>query len=804
MMSRSDGPTNGIGRPVRRKEDFRLLTGKGCFGDDVAPPRLVHAVLVRSPHAHSRIASIDKKAALAAPGVLAVLTGADYIADGLDPIPHNPGLSAPPDVQVRTRGFTPIATVHFPLPPEVVRYVGEPVAIVVAETIAQAKDAAELLDISYEPLPAVTRAADALKSDAPVLWETAPGNLCIDVEVGDEAATTAAFARAAHVVRLDTWAHRVTGVPMEPRTNVAEYDAATGRYTLYTGSGRGVAKVRLDLAQVLGVAADQVRVLCHDMGGNFGTRNLFYPEYAVLAWAARRVGRPVKWTCERHEFFLSDYQGRDLTVEAELALDERGNFLAVRGSNLSNLGGHSIAFGPLQKGLGLMSSVYHVPFGYFRGRGAVTNTVPTTPYRSSGRPEAIFVVERLVDLAAGKLGIDPAALRRRNLIPPAAQPYSNPLGVTYDSGRYEEAMDAALALADWDGFGARRAAARLRGKHRGIGVANYVEITSGAPRERAEVTVLAENKVELVMGTMSSGQGHETSFAQLVTEWLGVPFDSVVYVAHDTDRVKAGGGSHSGRSMKLAATIIGQATDDIIDKGRKIASFLLETGEVDIEFERGCFRVAGTDREIGLFEVATAAVRRTDLPQELQGPLAGIADQTLPVASFPYGTQICEVEVDVETGEVQIVGYAAVDDVGRAINPMILHGQTHGGIAQGVGQALLENCHYDRQSGQVLSASFMDYAMPRAGTFPPLKTALSEVPAPTNRLGVRSGGEGGTTPALAAVINAIVDALAELGVRHIEMPATPERVWRAIQAARHGAGDEQPISSARAREESPT
>jgi aerobic carbon-monoxide dehydrogenase large subunit len=783
-MNGSGSAANGIGRPVRRKEDFRLLTGRGCFADDIVRPGLAHAVFVRSPHAHAGVAAIDTAAARAAPGVLAVLTGADYLAAGLGPIPHNPGLSAPPDVQARVRDVAPIATTHFPMPAERVRHVGEPVSIIVAETIAAAKDAAELVEIAFEPLPAVVLAADAVKPGAPVLWETAPGNLCIDVEVGDEAATGAAFARASHVVRLETRAQRVTGVPMEPRTNLAEYDRTTGRYTLYTGSGRGVAKVKLDLAQMLGVPAEQVRVICRDMGGNFGTRNLFYPEYAVLAWTARVVGRPVKWTCERSESFLSDWQGRDLTVTAELALDGDGSFLAVRGSNLSNLGGYSIAFGPLQKGLGLMSSVYSIPVGYFRGRGAVTNTVSTTPYRSSGRPEAMFVVERMVDLAADKLRIDRAALRRRNLIPPAAQPYANPLGVTYDSGRYEDAMDAALKLADWDGFPARRAEARRRGKWRGIGVANYVEITSGAPRERTEITVLPEGRVELVMGTMASGQGHETSFAQLVTEWLGLPFDSIVYVAHDTDRVQAGGGSHSGRSMKLAATIIGDATDEIIAKGRAIASFLLETGEIDIEFAHGRFRVAGTDREIGLFEVAAAAAERADLPEGLRGPLAGISDQTLPVASFPYGTQVCEVEVDAETGAVEIVGYAAVDDVGRAINPMILHGQTHGGLAQGVGQALLEESHYDRDSGQVLAASFMDYAMPRAGTFPLLKTALSEVPAPTNRLGVRSGGEGGTTPALGAVVNAIVDALAELGVRHIEMPATPERVWRAIRAAR--------------------
>ena len=788
-MAASGKVANGIGQPVRRKEDFRLLTGRGRYGDDVSLPGMAHVAFVRSPHAHARIASIDKRAALAAPGVLAVLTGADYRAAGLGPIPHNPGLSAPPDVQARLRGAAPIATGHYPLPADRVRFVGEPAAVVVAETIAAAKDAAELVEIIWEPLPIVVRAADAVAPNAPILWDEAPDNVCIDIEVGDATATAEAFARAAHIVRLDTWAQRVTGVPMEPRTNVAEYDPRTGRYTLYTGSGRGVAKARLDLAQVLGVAAEQVRVLCHDMGGNFGTRNLFYPEYAVLAWAARLVGRPIKWTCERSESFASDWQGRDLTVAAELALDADGHFLAVRGANLSNLGGHAIAFGPLQKGLGLMSSVYRIPVGYFRGRGAVTNTVSTTPYRSSGRPEAIFVVERLIDLAADELGIDPVALRRRNLIPPAAQPYANPFGLTYDSGDYPAAMNAALALADWNGFPERRAEARRRGKWRGIGIANYIEITSGAPRERTEITVLPERKVELVMGTMASGQGHETSFAQLVTEWLGVPFDSIVYVAHDTDRVQAGGGSHSGRSMKLATTIIGQATDEIIAKGRKIASFLFEAGEPDIEFARGRFRVAGTDREIGLFEVAAAAGTRTDLPSELQGPLAGISDQILPVASFPYGTQICEVEVDAETGAVEIVGHTAVDDIGRAVNPMIVHGQTHGGLAQGVGQALLEHSHYDLETGQLLAASFMDYAMPRADIFPAIKTALSEVPSPTNRLGVRSGGEGGTTPALGAVINAIVDALCEFGVRHIEMPATPERVWRAIQAARASAAD---------------
>jgi carbon-monoxide dehydrogenase large subunit len=783
---RPPSSAGGIGQPVRRKEDQRLVTGSGRYGDDFVLPGMTHAVFVRSPHAHARIRSIDAAAALAVPGALSVFTGADYVAEGLKPIPHDAGLMPPPDLPVRLRGG-PIETPHWPLPPDTVRFVGEPVAMVVAETIAAAKDMAERVQVDYAPLPAIARASDATKQDAPQLWGQAPGNLCIDIEAGDAASTAAAFARAAHVVRLDTWVQRVTGVPMEPRTAIADYDQTSGQYTLYSGTGRGVVKAQHDLARALTVPTEAVRVLCEEMGGNFGTRNFFYPEWSLLAWAARRVGRPIKWTCERSEAFLSDYQGRDLTVEAELALDADGNFLAVRGAHLSNLGAYAAAFVSLQKGMGLLSGVYHIPVAYVRGRGAVTNTVPTTPYRSAGRPEVIFVIERLIDLAADRLGVDPAELRRRNLIKPEAQPYANPLGLTYDSGHYAQAMDRALALADWRNFPARRAEARRRGKWRGIGVANYIEVTSGSPRERAEITVRPDRSVELVMGTMASGQGHETSFAQLVTEWLGVPIESIVYVAHDTARVKAGGGSHSGRSMKLAATVVGNATDEIIAKGRRIAGVLLETGEADLEFVHGRYRVIGTDREVGLFEVAAAAAARTDLPADLQGPLAGMSDEVVRVASFPYGTQVCEVEVDGDTGAVEVVRLTAVDDVGRAVNPLILHGQTHGGIAQGAGQALLEDAHYDPASGQLLAASFMDYALPRADDFPAFATELSEVPSPTNRLGVRSGGEGATTPALAVVINAIVDALGELGVSHVEMPATPERVWRAIRTAREGA-----------------
>ncbi len=784
----SSGAKNGIGQRVLRKEDRRLLTGTGRYASDVALPGQAYAAMVRSPHAHARIRSIDPSAALAAPGIIAVLTGSDLIRDGLKNMPEEPTglvMGGGPDVVLRSRPeIRPFTTNRYPMPTDKVRYVGEVVAVVVADSNERARDAVELVEVDYEPLPAVSQASDAVLSQAARVWNDTSSNVSLEVEVGDEHAAGEAFKMAAHVAKLKTWVQRVTGVPMETRTVAAEYDPAAGKYTLHTGTGHGVAQLQAELSHVLDVPIERVRCVVQDTGGNFGTRNFFYPEYALVAWAARRIGRPVKWICERQEAFLSDYQGRDLTVEAELALDASGKFLAVRGLNLSNVGAHTACYVPLRKGLGLMSGVYAIPAAYFRGQALVSNTVSTTPYRSAGRPEAMFVIERLIDIAAAQFGFDRVALRRRNLISPQAQPFTNPVGVTYDSGNYEAAMDKALDLADWKGFPERRAESRRRGRLRGIGLANWVEITTGNPHERAEITVLPEGVVELVIGTASTGQGHETSFAQLVTEWLGVPFESVRFVAHDTDRVRGGGGSHSGRSMKMATIVVGKASDDIIERGKKIAAHLLEAAEADIEFDRGVFRVAGTNRELGIFEIAKAAATRKDLPEALQKVLGAVSDQVVPVGSYPYGAQVCEVEVDPETGTVQIVGHAAVDDVGRPVNPMIVDGQTHGGIAQGAGQALMEICRYDEASGQLLSASFMDYAIARADTLPSFKTAISEVRAPGNRLGVRSGGEGGTTPALAVVINAIVDACAELGVRHIEMPATPERVWRAVQEAR--------------------
>ena len=616
----------------------------------------------------------------------------------------------------------------------------------------------------------MTASLAAADHGAPLVWDETRSNVCVDAQVGDAAAVEAAFARAAHVVRLDTWVHRITGVPMEPRAAVGSWDAASGRYTVHAGAG-GLGRTQTGVAGALGVPESAVRVVARDVGGNFGTRNSCYPEFALVAWAARRLGRPVKWTAERREAFLADYHGRDLTARAELALDTDGTFLAFRGANTSNIGAHAVSFHPLNKGMALTATVYRMPAAAIRGRAVITNTSPTTPYRSSGRPEVMFIMERLIDLAARRHGFDRLELRRKNLVRAAAMPHRNSMGVVYDSGDYQAALDRAVALADWSGFESRRAEARRRGRYRGIGVANYIELNTGFSRERAHITVRPEGRVDLVLGTLSSGQGHATSFAQLLVEWLGVELSQVQLITGDTDVTVVGGGAHSARALRLAAIVMAKASDQIVEKGRRIAARLLEAAEADIEFAGPRFRVKGTDRSVDLFEAARAET------------LDGLSDETMPQPSFPYGSAVCEVEVDPETGVVELVRYTTVDDCGRAVNPMILHGQTHGGIAQGVGQALWEACAYDRESGQLLSATMMDYALPRADMLPAFTTEISEVPSTSHPLGLRGGGEGGTTPALGAVVNAIVDALAELGVEHIEMPATSERVWEAIRAA---------------------
>jgi carbon-monoxide dehydrogenase large subunit len=769
----------GVGQSPVRREDQRFLTGNGRYGDDFALPGQAVAFVLRSPHAHAAIEAIDTGAAAAAPGVVVVLTGADYLADGNRPMLHAPTSQSPPDITLANSDGSAIEVPHqMPLAVERVRFVGEPVALVVAETLAAAKDAAELVAVEYRPLPAVTDATEAAASGVPLLW--GKPNVVVDALVGDGAATEAAFARAAYVARLETHVQRVTGVPMEPRTALGEYDPASGRYTLYAPGG-GVGRPKRDVAQMLCVDEARVRVVAEDVGGNYGTRNSSYPEFALVCWAAKRLGRPVKYLCERGEALVTDFQGRDLTVTAELALDTHGNFLAFRTSNLSNVGAYAASFVPLTKGTELSTSLYRIPVARARARAVFSNTISTAPYRSAGRPEVMFVIERLIDRAAREFGLDRVALRRRNLIPEAALPYPNPFGMTYDSGAYEAILDRTLALADWDGFPARRDEARRRGRHRGIGIGTYVESQSGAPSEEAVVTVLPRGTVEVEIGTLSSGQGHETSYAQLLGDWLGIENYRIRLVTGDSDRTKFGAGSHSGRSIRLASITMHAASQKIIAKGLAIAAHLLEAAEADIGFDGGRFTVRGTDRTVDLFEVAAVAETDTRLPAELRGRLAGTGDVVSRISSFPHGWHVAEVEIDPDTGAVELSRYTAIDDVGRAVNPMIIHGQTHGGIAQGMGQALMEHCVFDPESGQPLAGSFMDYALPRAADLPFFATDISEVPSTTHPLGFRGGGEGGITPSLGVITNAVVDALAEFGVTHIEMPATSEKIWRAIR-----------------------
>jgi aerobic carbon-monoxide dehydrogenase large subunit len=773
----------GIGSSPRRREDQRLVTGAGSFGDDFTLPGQTFAAIVRSPHAHAILRRIETKRAYGLSGVLAVLTAADYLADGLKPLMHAPFTISPPDITLRNSDGKPVFIApHYPLANDRVRFVGEGIALVVAETQATAREAAELVEVEYEPLAASAEGVAATKPGAVQIWPEMASNVALDAQVGDAAATDAAFGRAAHVVRIETKVPRVTGVTMEVRTALAVCEPESGRITLYAGGG-GVVRPKMDLAHMLGLEPAMIRVVAKDVGGNFGTRNNSYPEFALVAWAARRLRRPVKWSGDRTESFLSDYHGRDLTVSAELALDSSGKFLALRASNISNIGAYAISFVPLTKGTELMSSIYHIPTVSVRARAVYSNTSPTIPYRSAGRPEVMFVIERLIDRAAQTCGFDRLALRRLNLIPANALPYLNPFGMTYDSGLYEKVFNDAIVLADWSGFEARRASSMAKGLHRGIGTGCYIESASGAPQERATVKISPDNAVTVTIGTLSAGQGHETSFVQLISEWLGVAPEAVTLLSGDTDLLSRGGGSHSGRSMRHAATTIRHATNEIVGKGGRIAAYLLDCHEADIAFADGTFRRLGSNRSVDLFEVASAATSDRNLPQELRGSLQGTGDVDSRVSSFPYGCHVAEVEIDTETGRVTLARYTAIDDVGCAVNPMIVEGQTHGGIAQGVGEALMERCVYDA-AGQLLTASFMDYAMPRAADLPMFATAISEVPSTTHPLGLRGGGEGGITPALGVIANAIVDGLREFGIIDIELPATPERVWHAIRQAR--------------------
>jgi carbon-monoxide dehydrogenase large subunit len=774
----------GIGASVRRREDVRLLTGAGRYTDDVNATGQAYAAFVRSPHAHADLLAIDDAGARAIPGVLGVFTARDLIADGVGGIPT---LIAERGGGIRNRDGTPFAEpTYHPLATDRVRHVGEPVAVVVAVTPATAQDGADAVLVRYEPRPAVVDAVAAFAEAAPPLHAGVARNRVYDWECGDAGATARAIADAAHVTRLTVVDNRLVTCFMEPRAALAEWEAAAGRYTL-SASLQSVHALATNLARILGVPTDRVRCVSADVGGGFGSKIQPYPEYVALAWAARRLDRAIKWVSSRTEGFLTDAQSRDHVLAGEMALDATGRVTALRVHSTQNLGAYVATGMPLSIIFNMermISGLYAIPAIHLTLEGAVTNTVPINVYRGVGRLECVYLVERLIERAAHETGRDPLALRRANMV--REFPYRTATGAVYDSGDYVARLDEAVALADAAGLPARRAEAQTRGTLRGLGVGPYVEGTGGVPQEFAEVRVLPTGVVEVPMGSLSQGQGHETVFAQVVAERLGVPYESVCIVMGDTARVARGIGTFASRSMLRGGNAAVEAADLVVASAKVMAAHLLEAAVVDIDYRRGEFVVVGTDRSIALFDVARAAAAGR-LPPELGTTLAAATMHENAAFAFANGCEVCEVEVDPETGAVRIVAVTIVDDSGRAVNPMIVHGQQHGAVAQGIGQALHERCVYDRESGQLLSGSFMDYAIPRADDLPAISVTSRDVPSPTNALGVKGAGEGATVGAPAAVIHAILDALAPLGVSHIDMPATPERVWQAIQDARAAA-----------------
>ncbi len=752
----------GIGQAVRRKEDVRFITGTGRFTDDVTRPRQVYAYFLRSPHAHARLIAIDSGAAKAAPGILAVYTYADIAAAELGLIK----CAAP----VKNRDGSDYVNPGRPqLASDRVRHVGDPVAMLVAETVAQAKDAAELIDVKYEPLPAVIDPVLAVEPGAPALFDEAPNNIALDWELGDRKAADAAFAKAAKIVKIDLAINRVVVNSIEARSVVGEYDAADDRYTVHLGS-QGVFGMRRNLASGLAVAEDQVRVVTPDVGGSFGMKSFAFPENALVPWAAKMLGRPVKWTSDRQEAFLSDSQGREANVHAELALDENARFLAVRAESYANVGAYLSSFSlmiPTMAGFRLLTGAYRIPAAYVNVRAVFTNTVWVDAYRGAGRPETSYIIERLVDAAARASGLSPDEIRRRNLVPPQAMPYQTPLIAAYDSGDFPATMALGLKQADWAGAATRRDEATSRGKLLGIGMSYYLEVTANQPQEAADIRFTPEGRVVMAVGSGPSGQGHETAFAQILEDRLGLPFDKIDFVTGDTGALRQGSGTGGAKTLMLAGTALVDAAEKIVVKGRKLAGHFLEAAEQDIEFRDGVFAITGTDRSIAIMELARRAGEARKLP-------AGIPS--------------CELEIDEITGATDIRRYSVVDDFGVVVNPMIVEGQIHGGIAQGIGQALMEHAVFDAESGQLITGSLMDYALPRAADIPNFSISFNNTPCTTNVLGIKGVGEAGSVGALGAVMNAVVDALAPRGITHLDMPATPERVWAAMQQARAGKG----------------
>jgi carbon-monoxide dehydrogenase large subunit len=767
----------GIGQAVRRVEDARFLTGAGRYVDDIVLPGMCHGVVLLSPHAHARIKKIDTSKAKSAPGVLLVLTGADAAADKLGAYTS---AMMPEDIGA-PKGHRIFQQV---LQAEKVRFVGDRVAFVVAETQAQARDAAEMIDIDYETLPAVALLEDAAKDGAPKVWDDNPnGNVAFMLMFGDQAATDAAFAKAKHVVKLRTENNRVTPVSMEPRTAIGDYAAADDTYTLYTSS-QNPHGVRFEMSQLLHLTENQIRVVAPDVGGGFGLKGGSFPDDVLVLWASRKLRRPVKWVATRSESMMNDHTGRDLISYGELALDEKGKILAIRSQSLFQIGAYFVGPGMVSGlfSLRFIPEAYDVQTIHIVCKGLFTNTPQAGPYRGAGRPEAAYFTERMIEHAAKQIGMDVADIRRVNLIAPDQFPYNTPTLYTYDSGEFARLLDKCVEMADWNGYAKRRRESEKNGKLRGRSVCYYIEF-GGIFNDRMDIRFDPGGTVTILGGTHSHGQGHATVFAQCVHEWLGVPFEQIRYVQGDTAQVGFGRGTYGARSAVVGGSALKRAADVIIDKAKPMAAAMMEADAGDIEFKDGLFKVAGTDKAIPLTEVAKASYAPMGPMTKFGIGLEGTGSHSPEPPSHPNGAHAVEVEIDPETGEVKVDRYVMVDDLGQVLNPMIVNGQQHGGVAQGIGQALYEHAVYDRQSAQLVTGSFMDYVMPRADMLPNFEIALEEVPCKTNPIGVKGIGESGTIGAPPVVINAVIDALSPLGVDRIDMPATPSRVWQAIQAA---------------------
>jgi aerobic carbon-monoxide dehydrogenase large subunit len=763
---------------LRRLEDKRFLTGQGRYVDDVAVLGQLHGVVLRSPHGHALIEGIEAAAARTMPGVRGLFTAADLDADKIGTLPCIAQVATVAPMIVPPR---------WALARDRVRHVGDPVVFVVADTVQQARDAAERVAVNYRPLPAVIEAREALSLEAPLLWDEAPGNLSYRFERGDKPAVAAAFAKAAHIVEIELVNNRLLAAPIEPRAAIGTYDAASDRFDLLL-TGQGVHSLRRQLAEaVFHMPPDHIALRAPDVGGGFGVKNFLYPEWVLVLWAARRLGRPVKWVAERGEEFVSCAQGRDNHTRARLALDRDGGFLALDIDTVANLGAYLSTNGPgssTNSPASAMGGVYDIPAVFMAVRGVFTNTLPIDAYRGAGKPEANYLIERLVDRAARRLAIDPMALRRRNLI--TRFPYRSGLGVTIDCGRFAANLDEMAQRVLTDGFAARRRAAAERGRLRGLGIACFLETSRGTPGERAEIRFEPDGRVALVLGTQSNGQGHETSFAQIAADLLGLPIAAFRFVQADTRAVKSGNGHGGARSMHMGGTALYLAAQMVLSKARAIAAHLLQADASEVSFGAGRLTVGGSERGIGLRALAEAARDPANLPDGMTPGLDADAYNDSDVFTFPNGCHAAEIEIDRETGAVTLERYLAVDDYGRLINPMLTIGQVQGGVAQGIGQALLEHTVYEEQSGQLLSGSFLDYALPRADDLPLLDITLAELPTAVNPLGVKGAGQAGCMAAPQTIINAILDALAPLGIAHIDMSATPERIWRAIRDAPGG------------------